>query len=84
MLEIAKLVLEYLKVILTVPVLFSIFAVIFVYKFHEDIKAFLSRVAKIKLPGGTEVSTPQSSRAYYQISYCNCISMGISLSKLFV
>lgn len=56
------MVLEYLKVVLTAPVLFSIVAVIFIFIFSEDIKALLLRVAKIKLPGGTEVSIPQSSR----------------------
>ena len=61
-LEIAKLVLEYLRVLLTAPFLFSVVVVIFIYRFAEDIKALLLRVAKIRLPGGTEVNTPQSSR----------------------
>lgn len=54
--------LEYLKVLLTGPVLFSIVALVFIFVFKEDIKALLLRVAKIKLPGGAEVSTPQSTR----------------------
>ena len=60
--EIAKVVLEYLRVLLTGPVLYSIVAVVFICTFKEDIKALLLRVAKIRLPGGTEVDAPQSSR----------------------
>lgn len=58
----ANLILEYLKVILTAPVLFSIVAIWFITLFKEDIKALILRIAKIKLPGGTEVSTPQSNQ----------------------
>ena len=61
--ETAKLILEYVKVILTAPVLFTTITGIFIFKFNEDIKALLSRIAKIKLPGGTEVSTHQSNRS---------------------
>ena len=53
---------EYLKVLLTGPVLFSLVAIVFIMIFKEDIKALLLRIAKITLPGGTEVSTPQSAR----------------------
>ena len=60
--DISKLILEYLKVVLTAPVLFSIVAIIFIFQFSEDIKALLLRIAKIRLPGGTEVSTSQSNR----------------------
>lgn len=60
--EKATLVLEYLKVILTAPVLFSVIIGVFIFSFKEDIKALILRIAKIKLPGGTEVSTPQSNR----------------------
>lgn len=60
--EHAKLILEYLKVLLTAPVLFSFVAVLFITLFREDIKALILRIAKIKFPGGTEVSTPQSNQ----------------------
>lgn len=60
--EYAKLILEYLKVLLTAPVLFSFVAVLFIMLFREDIKALILRIAKIKFPGGTEVSTPQSNQ----------------------
>ena len=58
--EIAALILEYLKVLLSAPPLLSIVAVIFICKFAKDIKALLSRVAKIRLPGGAEFDTQQS------------------------
>lgn len=60
--EIAKLVLGYLKVLLSGPVLFSVIAIIFIFIFKEDLKALILRIAKIKLPGGTEVSTLQSNQ----------------------
>lgn len=60
--EYANLILEYLKVLLTAPVLFFLVAVLFIKVFKEDIKALLLRIAKIKLPGGTEVSTSQSNQ----------------------
>lgn len=60
--EYAKLILEYIKVLLTAPVLFSIVALIFFNLFKEDIKALILRIAKIKLPGGAEVSTPQTDQ----------------------
>jgi len=60
--DISKLILDYLKVVLTAPVLFSIVAIIFIFQFREDIKALLLRIAKIRLPGGTELSTSQSNR----------------------
>ncbi|MET0103003.1 MAG: hypothetical protein ABW078_14815 [Sedimenticola sp.] len=58
----AELILEYLKVILTAPVIFGVIAATFLIMFSDEIKALIQRVAKIKLPGGAEVSTPQSSR----------------------
>lgn len=54
---------DYLKVVLTGPVLFSLVAITFIFIFKEDIKALLLRIAKIKLPGGTEVSTPQRAQS---------------------
>ena len=61
--EIETLVLEYLRVLLTAPPLLSIVAVIFIFKFAEDIKALLLRVAKIRLPGGAEFDTPEQTRS---------------------
>lgn len=56
------MVLEYLKVLLTGPVLFSVVAIVVIFVFREDIKALILRVAKIKLPGGAEFSTSQSKQ----------------------
>ncbi len=56
------IVLEYLKVLLTAPVLFSLVALVVIIVFREDIKALILRVAKIKLPGGAEFSTSQSKQ----------------------
>jgi len=58
----ASMVLEYLKVVLTWPVLITVVALVFIFQFREDLKALILRIAKIKLPGGTELSTPQSTR----------------------
>jgi hypothetical protein len=55
-----ELVLEYFKVLLSSQVVIGVLAFSFLYLFREDIKALLLRIAKIRLPGGTEVSTPQS------------------------
>ena len=59
---IAQLVLEYLKVVLSSQVIAGIVAFTFLILFRRDIKALLLRIAKIKLPGGTEVSTPQAAK----------------------
>lgn len=60
--DIAKLILEYFKVLLSAPVMFSLVALLFIYWFREDIKALILRIAKIRFPGGAEVSTPQSNQ----------------------
>jgi hypothetical protein len=57
-----NMILEYLKVLLTAPVLFSVVALVVIVVFREDLKALMLRVAKIKLPGGAEFSTPQSQQ----------------------
>jgi len=61
--NVVKWILEYLKVLLTAPTLFSVVAVICIFQFKEELQALLNRVANIKLPGGAEVSTPQSIRS---------------------
>ena len=63
--EIETLVLEYLRV-LTAPPLLSIVAVIFIFKFAEDIKALFLRVAKIRLPGGAEFDTQQGRSVVHE------------------
>lgn len=61
--EVAKLVLEYLKVVLSPQAVVGGIAVVFFLMFREDIKALMRRIAKIKFPGGGEVSTSQLERA---------------------
>ncbi len=53
------LLLEYLKVFLTTQVMVLIGGIVFFKMFQDDIKALMLRIAKIRLPGGGEVSTPQ-------------------------
>ena len=60
--EIATLVLDYLKVLLSTQIVVGGIGLVFLLLFREDIKALLLRVAKIRFPGGTEVSTSQSER----------------------
>jgi hypothetical protein len=60
--EVARLILEYIKVLLSAPVIFGTVALVFLCLFREDIKAVLLRIAKNRFPGGTEVSTSQSER----------------------
>ena len=45
-LELAQLVLEYLRVLLAAPFLISVVVVFFIWRFTEDIKALLLRVAE--------------------------------------
>jgi len=56
------MIIDYVRVILAGPVLYSGVAIITILVFRKDIKALILRVAKIKL-GGAEVSTPQSLRS---------------------
>ncbi|MDY6990822.1 MAG: hypothetical protein SWQ30_22505 [Thermodesulfobacteriota bacterium] len=60
--EIASLVLEYIKAIISTQVVTGIAAILIVTTFKNDISALMSRIAKIKLPGGSEFSTTQLER----------------------
>jgi len=60
--EIASLVLEYLKTLLSLPVVGGAVALIFFGVFKEDIKALMLRVASINLPGGIGVTTSQADQ----------------------
>ena len=60
--EIALLVLEYLKVLLSPQMVVGVVGLTFFFLFREDIEALLRRIAKIQFPGGAEVSTLQSER----------------------
>ncbi|MEX1231225.1 MAG: hypothetical protein WEB58_13350 [Planctomycetaceae bacterium] len=60
--EITKLVLEFLKVLLSAPVIAGTVAVVFITVFRSDIGALMGRVARIRFPGG-ELSTSQAERS---------------------
>jgi hypothetical protein len=57
---IAQLILEYFKVFLSPQVIAGSAVFTFFLLFRGDIKALLLRIAKIRFPGGAELSTPQS------------------------
>lgn len=59
---IVQVVLDYLRVLLSAPVMAAAVAIVFLALFRNDLKALFLRVAKLKFPGGVEVSTTQSAR----------------------
>jgi len=60
--EIARLVLEFLKTILSPQVVAGCICLVFFKTFKADIVSLMGRIAKIRLPGGAEVSTSQVER----------------------
>ena len=66
--EIARLVLEYLKVALSPQTLAAAVAIVFFLAFKEDIRALMRRIAKIRFPGGSELSTSQVERSSENVS----------------
>ena len=54
-----ELILEYLKTILSTQMVAGVVCLVFFCFFQDDIKALILRIAKIRLPGGGELSTPQ-------------------------
>jgi len=61
--EIAKLVVEYLRVALSAQTLAAVVAIVFFLVFKEDFRALMRRIAKIRFPGGSELSTSQVERS---------------------
>lgn len=61
--ENAKLILEYLKVILSSHIVVSMAIIGLFLIFKEDVKALMRRIATIKLPGGGELSTSQIEKS---------------------
>src|SRR6266853_2467968 len=59
----AQLILDYIKAILSPQVIAGAVGFPLLWVFRDDFKALLLRVAKIRLPGGTEVSTSQITKA---------------------
>ena len=58
----AQLILDYIKAILSPQVIAGAVGFTLLALFRNDFKALLLRVAKIRLPGGTEVSTSQIAK----------------------
>ena len=57
-----QVVLEYFKVFLSPQVFAGAVAFVFLSLFRDDIKALFLRIAKIRFPGGAELSTPQAAK----------------------
>lgn len=55
---VAQIVLEYLKVFLTAPVMAGAVALTFIIIFREQVSGLIARLATIRVPGG-ELSAPQ-------------------------
>jgi len=60
--SIPQLILEYIKVLLSVQVVAGVVCFAILCIFRDDLRALLLRIAKIRFPGGAEVSTPQTAR----------------------
>jgi len=59
--EWAKIILEYLKVLLSGQVISGTVVIVFIVKFKAEIRGLLDRIATIKFPGG-ELTTSQIAR----------------------
>ena len=57
--DIAKIILEYCKVLLSTPVIAGLLVLVFFMIFRVSIQALIGRIAKIRFPGGAELSTSQ-------------------------
>ncbi len=64
----ATLVLEYVKVILSPHIIAGVVALILLGVFREDIKVLMRRIATIRLPGGSELSTSQVEKSKEELA----------------
>jgi hypothetical protein len=60
--DIAAIILDYLRVLFSWPIVTGIIAVTTICLFKADIKLLMTRIAKIRFPGGSELSTSQLER----------------------
>ena len=58
----AQLVLEYIRVLFSAPVVAALVVTAFFVIFKDDIKDLMRRLATIRFPGGSEISTSQINR----------------------
>ncbi|MDY6932949.1 MAG: hypothetical protein SVZ03_01840 [Spirochaetota bacterium] len=61
--ETSKIILELIKALTASQIIYGAIVFTFLLLFKEAIRALIGRIAKIKLPGGGELSTPQSLRS---------------------
>jgi hypothetical protein len=61
-----SMILEYLKVVLTAPVLTAVVLLALAVMFRSDVKALMARIAKVKFPGG-EIETSQLEKLKEQL-----------------
>ncbi len=66
--ENAKLIFEYLKVILSPHIVTGTVVIILFFVLKEDVKSLIRRIATIKLPGGGELSTSQIEKSKEEIA----------------
>jgi len=66
--ELSLLVLEYLKVLLTAPVIAGIVALFILRTFSKDVSGLFARIAHIRLPGGSEVFASQQEKSQGEIA----------------
>ncbi len=64
----ARIVLQYLKVVLSPQVITGVVTIVFALLFKSDIRALIGRIAKIRFPGGGEVSVSQNERTSIEAS----------------
>ena len=53
---------EFLKIILSTQAVTGASCLTFIFVFKKEIKSYIDRIAKVKTPGGGEVSTPQQDK----------------------
>ncbi len=59
----AQLVLQYLETILSPQIVVGVVVTVFILLFRKDLRALMARIAKIRLPGGSELFATQLERA---------------------
>lgn len=69
--EIAKLLLEFIKVFLSTHIVISVLIIVFISKFHKEIAGLINRILSIKFPGGGELSMSQSEKISTELSTSN-------------
>lgn len=69
--ETHNIIIDYLKIFISTPFATGLVSIIIIMVFKEDIKGLISRIAKIKLPGGSEFETSQKEKEFEPIDKKN-------------